>query len=491
MNQKHVIVIGSGVAGMASAIRLAAKDFSVEIFESALQPGGKLNELHQDGFRFDRGPSLFTLPHLLDEVFSDCGRDPRDYYTYDILPVICRYFYEDGTVLDAYRDPLQLASEIEKKTGEKAQKVLRFLEKSRKIYELTANVFLFRSFHQFSTFLSRDFIRALLQWYHLDPFTTMHTRNSRIFSEKHIIQLFDRYATYNGSDPYQAPATLNVIPHLEHNIGAFFPEGGMYTIIKSLQKLAKELQVSIHTGTKVDEIILSGKKVFGVRTGNDIRPSDIVISDADIVHTHGLIKNHPIPKRYTTLGRSTSALIFYWGLKENYPELELHNVLFSSDYQKEFEYLFRKKSITEDPTVYIFISKKRVQGDAPKGSENWFVMINTPENIGQDWDVLISEARKNILAKIERMLGRRIEPQIVTEAILDPRKIEEYTSSWHGSLYWAHSNSVFSAFLRHPNFSRDIQGLYFCGGSVHPGGGIPLCLSSAKLVAEMVCRREY
>lgn len=490
MKQKHIIVIGSGVAGIASAVRLAAKGFSVEIFESAAQPGGKLNELHQSGFRFDRGPSLFTLPHLLDEVFSDCGRDPRNYYTYSILPVICRYFYEDGTVLDAYRDPLQLASEMEAKTGEKAHKILRFLEKSREIYELTSNVFLFRSFYQFSTFVSCDFLRALIQWYKLDPFTTMHRRNGRTFRDRRIVQLFDRYATYNGSDPYQAPATLNVIPHLEHNIGAFFPEGGMYTIIKSLKRLAEELQISIHTGKRVVEIILKGGRVSGVRAGNDVYSSDIVISDADIVYTYGLIKNHPIPKRFLTSGRSTSALIFYWGVKGNYPELDLHNVLFSSDYQKEFEYLFRKKSITEDPTVYIFISKRRVPDDAPEDSENWFVMINAPENIGQDWDTLIGEARKNILAKIERITGKRIESEIVTETILDPRKIEEYTFSWRGSLYGAHSNSVFSAFQRHPNFSRKIKGLYFCGGSVHPGGGIPLCLSSAKLVAELICRRE-
>jgi len=206
MRQKRVIVIGSGVAGMASAVRLAAKGFTVEIFESASQPGGKLTEMFKEGFRFDRGPSLFTLPHLLDEVFSDCGKNPRDYYKYDILPVICKYFYEDGTILNAYRDPVQLASEIEAKTGEKAEKVLRFLEKSKKIYALTSNVFLFRSFHQISTFFSQDFLRALLQWYKLDPFTTMHARNSKIFDDNRIIQLFDRYATYNGSDPYQAPA---------------------------------------------------------------------------------------------------------------------------------------------------------------------------------------------------------------------------------------------------------------------------------------------
>lgn len=490
MPKKHVIVIGSGVAGMASAVRLASKGFTVEIFEAASKPGGKLNELYQEGFRFDRGPSLFTLPYLLDEVFLDCGRNPRNYYTYNILPVICRYFYEDGTVLDAYRAPVELASEIESKTGEKAFNVLRFLQKSKKIYELTSHVFLFQSFHQFSAFFSRDFLKALLQWYKLDPFISMHARNSKVFKDSRIVQLFDRYATYNGSDPYQAPATLNVIPHLEHNIGAFFPEGGMYSIIKALQKLADEFQIPVYTGKRVDEIVLSGKHVAGVRVGEKFFPADIVVSNADIVYTYGLVRNNPIPKRYLKAGRSTSALIFYWGIKGNHPEMDLHNVLFSSDYRKEFECLFQKKTIFDDPTVYIFISKRQVKSDAPEGGENWFVMINTPENIGQDWDLLISRARRNILNKIERITGKNVEPEIVTESLLDPRAIEKNTFSWRGSLYGTHSNSVFSAFLRHPNFSRKIKGLYFCGGSVHPGGGIPLCLSSAKLVSKMVCRNE-
>ena len=164
----------------------------------------------------------------------------------------------------------------------------------------------------------------------------------------------------------------------------------------------------------------------------------------------------------------------------------MHNILFSKNYQKEFEYIFDKKQIFDDPTIYINITSKEESSDAPDGCENWFVMINTPGDFGQDWEKMISETRKNIFQKIKRTLGVDLKTRILTEAILNPKTIQSKTSSYRGALYGAASNSKFAAFLRHPNFSRRIKNLYFCGGSVHPGGGIPLCLLSAKIVADQI-----
>jgi phytoene dehydrogenase-like protein len=194
-----------------------------------------------------------------------------------------------------------------------------------------------------------------------------------------------------------------------------------------------------------------------------------------------LIEGAKIPRRYAKQERSTSALIFYWGMNRQFKELDIHNILFTEDYPEEFRHLFEYKTVYRDPTIYIFISSKRVVTDAPEGCENWFVMINVPENTGQDWEGIIHESRKRIIAKINRFLKTEIEQSLVFEERLDPLRIEEQTSSWHGSLYGPSSNSRLSAFLRHPNCSPGIKGLFFCGGSVHPGGGIPLCLSSAKI----------
>jgi phytoene dehydrogenase-like protein len=187
--------------------------------------------------------------------------------------------------------------------------------------------------------------------------------------------------------------------------------------------------------------------------------------------------------------KSGSGLIFYWGIKKEFKELGLHNILFSNDYKTEFNWQFEEKNIHEDPTIYINITSKIIPSDAPSGGENWFVLINAPSNIGQDWDSITKKTRAAVINKINRILGTDIEAYLVTERILDPLKIEINTSSCQGSLYGSSSNDKFAAFLRHPNFSNQIKNLFFVGGSVHPGGGIPLAISSAKITSEIMARK--
>ena len=178
-------------------------------------------------------------------------------------------------------------------------------------------------------------------------------------------------------------------------------------------------------------------------------------------------------------------MIFYWGLKKEFPMLDLHNILFTTNYAEEFRHLFELKTLFQDPTIYINISSKMEKHHAPNGGENWFVMVNAPADNGQDWDAIRMQTKHQILKKIKRILGEDISQESVTELVLDPKCIEANTLSHMGSLYGTSSNSIFAAFLRHPNFSTQIKGLFFTGGSVHPGGGIPLCLKSAKIVAEL------
>lgn len=315
----------------------------------------------------------------------------------------------------------------------------------------------------------------------------MNDENEKVFSDKRLVQYFNRYATYNGSSPYLAPGLLNMIPHLEHNIGTYFPTNGMFDITRSIYKLAEELGVSFYFNSRVEKIETSGGHVKGVVSNGTLYDSDIVVSNADIHPTYQkLLPQHRAPQKLLNQEKSSSALIFYLGIKKEFVELGLHNILFSEHYREEFDCLFAHKTIHHDPTIYINITGKFKKDDAPAGCENWFVMINVPNNNGQDWDVLIAEARKNIIAKINRLLQTDIESLIEAEDILEPRTIESRTSSFAGALYGNASNNRFAAFLRHKNFSSSIKGLYFCGGSVHPGGGIPLCLNSAKIVSELI-----
>ncbi len=482
-----VAIIGAGIAGLATAIRLVAKGYVVDLFEKQAQPGGKLMEIRRDGFRFDLGPSLFTQPERVEELFTLMGERASDHFRYKRLTSICRYFWPDGTRLNADADPDEFAYEVRRVLHVDPHHTSQYLNKAQRLYDLAAPLFLDRPFPTVEALMSPAGQKIGRNPWILDPFVSLHRRNQKTFSDPRLVQLFDRYATYNGSDPYKAPATLKMIAHLEHNLGAFFPEYGMYSIVRELTNLALRHGVRFHFDTPVERI--NRYSTDGAATGIRIRGKDLnfdaVVSDVDI---HTLYNRGMVDMAKPLFGRkqalSTSALIFYWGVSGNYPELDLHNILFSSDYREEFKSLFRKKTVPADPTVYIFISSRVVPGDAIPGHENWFVMINTPENTGQDWDSLIQSSRNAILDKIQNLTRNNIRQQIVFEHIEDPRSIETRTGSYNGALYGSSSNSRMSAFSRHPNHRSVAPGLWFTGGSVHPGGGIPLCLASAKIGAD-------
>jgi phytoene desaturase len=485
--KREAAIVGAGIAGIAAAIRLVNKGFRVTVYEANTYAGGKLSAFKTQGYRFDAGPSLFTMPQLVDELFTVSGKNPLEYFEYIRLPIVCQYFYEDGTRLTAYRQPEKFAEEIEQKTGESSEKVLHFLQDSQAKYNLTSEVFLHRSLHKASTYLNAHAWRGYTNFPKLDVFRTMHQANKATFKDPRVIQLFNRYATYNGSDPYQTPATMNIIPHLEYNIGAYFPKKGMHHITQSLVQLAEEKGVVFNFNAPVQEILTNGQQASGIKVNNQHIQADIVVSNMDVVNTYRkLLPKASQPKKILNQPKSSSALIFYWGIQHQFPELDMHNIFFSQDYQEEFTHIFQKQTIYHDPTVYINITSKHKKDDAPEGCENWFVMINVPNNSGQDWDKLINEARKNIVTKLSRILQKDIEPLIACENILDPRTIESRTSSSQGALYGNSSNNRYAAFLRHANFSSQIKNLYFCGGSVHPGGGIPLCLLSAKIATDLI-----
>lgn len=480
------VIIGSGIAGIAGSIRLAKKGYAVEIFEANDYPGGKLSQFEQDGYRFDAGPSLFTMPHLVDELFELAGEDPKDHFDYHELDHACNYFWEDGTRLTAWTDQQQFSAEVAANIGVNGTTVKDYLAHSRKLFDLTSGTFLEKSLHKASTYFSADVLKTVVNIFSLDLMKSMNQANEKRLGHPKLVQLFNRFATYNGSDPYLAPGVLNIIPHLEHNMGTFFPVGGMYAITQSLYKLAQKLGVQFRFGQPVEKIEVRDKRATGIWVNGSLIEADLVVSNMDIVPTYRkLLPGQKAPEKTLNQERSSSALIFYWGIDRGFPELSLHNIFFSDDYKTEFDHIFRSEDVFDDPTVYVHVSSTVEKEDAPEGCQNWFVMVNVPGNKGQDWDAIIKKTRKNILSKLDRMLGVKVADHITTEATLDPRTIEARTSSYQGSLYGASSNNRFSAFLRHPNFTSKIKNLYFLGGSVHPGGGIPLCLLSAKIVADL------
>lgn len=479
-------IIGAGIAGLAAAARLAARGHEVEVFEANSYPGGKLSAFDLRGYRFDAGPSLFTMPHYVEEVFAAAGDPVEAHFSYEKLPVVCNYFWEDGTRLSAFAEREAFLKEIETKIGVDPGPVARLLADSEKKYRVAGKIFLENSLHRAKTWLSRDVVKAMARIPQMDLFTTMDAVNTRFLEHPKLVQLFNRFATYNGSNPYKTPGLLTIIPHFEHHIGAFYPKGGMHAITQSIYHLASRKGAVFHFDTPVEKILHAQGRAKGLIARGSEKRFDCVVSNMDAYFTYRkLLPDIRHPERTLRQEKSTSALIFYWGIRKEFPELDLHNIFFSNNYRREFEHL-SKGMLDDDPTVYVNITSKYTPSDAPPGSENWFTMVNAPYLHGQDWETIIERTRRNVIAKISRILGTDLSSYIECEEILEPRTIESRTSSHLGALYGTASNKRLSAFLRHPNFSNMIKGLYFCGGSVHPGGGIPLCLLSARIADTMI-----
>jgi phytoene desaturase len=483
---KKAVVIGAGIGGMATAIRLACQGYAVEVFEASDHVGGKLHAKSLGDFRFDLGPSLFTLPHLVEELFDLAQVPIANHFEYERLDSVAHYFWEDGVRLKAPHKEIDWAKEIADNLGESERSVSRYLNRARWIYENTREVFLENSLHRLP-FRKFSFWRSLFFLPFMPIWGTLHQRNSRYFKNPKTVQLMNRYATYNGSNPYRTPAMMSMIPHLEHGIGAFMPRGGMHAITLALGDLMKHLGIQVHLNAPVERVVVENDKVQGVMVNGELVSSPIVVSNVDAYFTyHQLLKGIPFPEKVLNQERSSSAIIFYWGMGKTFEELDVHNLFFSNDYKKEFEGLFDSFELSNDVTVYVNITSKVVKSDAPTGKENWFVMVNAPRFDGNAEDDLVRQTRERILQKLNACLGYDVASFIECEEVLTPSLIEKRTGSYAGSLYGTASNNMFSAFLRHPNFHSKFKGLYFVGGSVHPGGGIPLCLNSAAIVAKCI-----
>jgi phytoene desaturase len=489
-------IIGAGIGGLAAAVRMASKGHEVTVFEANAYPGGKLSEftLYTEGpdsekaaYRFDAGPSLFTMPQYVEDLFEAANEPMTDYFQYEKQDIVCQYFWDDNTRLTAWADKEKLTQEIENQLFVDKKNIDAIFQSAALKYDMAGSIFLENSLHKGKTWLSSKVLKSMLLMPRFDIFKTMHNTHIQLTNNNpKLTQFLDRFATYNGSNPYRASGMLSVIPHFEHGIGCFYPKGGMYEITQSIYNLGLKKGVKYHFNQKIKEILVENHNAVGLKTADKTHYFDRIISNMDVYFTYKhLLPKEKHPEKTLNQERSTSGLIFYWGVKKQFPELHLHNIFFSKDYKNEFDTL-QNGDICADPTAYVNITSKLTPSDAPEGCENWFVLINAPYNNGQqDWESIIKKTRDNIIKKISNVLNIDLQSLIEVEDILHPLSIEAKTASFAGALYGTSSNSMMSAFLRHPNFSSSINNLYFVGGSVHPGGGIPLALLSAKIVGDI------
>jgi phytoene desaturase len=489
----RISVIGAGLGGLSAACLLAHKGHDVTVHEKNNQPGGKINEIRAQGYRFDTGPSLVTMPFILEKLFNQCGRNISEYL--DIAPVdpICRYFYANGTQFDCHQDSGVNIAQIQEFASDDVQAYKEFEEYSAQLFERTKDAFLYNPLYGLSDLGSLK----LTDFFKIDAFKTVADRVDSMFSSDELRKFFKRFTTYNGSSPFQAPATLNVIPHVELAMGGHYIEGGIYRLIETLGTLAKELGVSIRYGTEISKITAPNQQVTGVvDTNGTNQQADLIVSNADATETYLDIVDEtqlsPIKKKkVSSIEPSCSGFVLLLGTDKQYERIGHHNIFFSDDYEQEFHQIFQEKVMPEDPTIYIANTSVSNPDHAPDGGSNLFVLVNAPYlSDNYDWNRQKEQYKNHVIAKLEKRGLSNLSDHIIYSKTITPRDFYDRYRSNKGSIYGTSSNSKFSAFLRPRNKSRSIKGLYLVGGSTHPGGGIPLVTLSAFHAVELINRFE-
>ncbi len=514
----EILIIGAGIGGLSTAIRLAAAGQRVTIYEKNPQVGGKMGQVRADGFRWDIGPSVITMRHVFEALFASAGRRLEDYLTLEPVDPLTRYFYPNGAILDAKADPEQMTAQIRQIAPQDVAGYEKYLRYAAQIHRITGPVFIYDRPPTWRSFWRVPFP----DWFKIDGLRTMQKAIENHVQSRELRQLLGRFATYVGGSPYLAPATLNVIAHVELTGGDWYPRGGIYAIAQAMARLAEELGVTIHTNCGVKEIgVANGRFSHLILENGKIVRGTAVISNLDVTTTRQhLLKNsfnakaqrrrgligwltqlislqqtfngeNSIHKSQSTIHNSQfdsscSGFILLLGVNKQFPQLAHHNILFSPDYPAEFEAIFKQGQPPTDPTIYIAITSKTDPQHAPDGSENWFVLVNAPPlDDRYDWQAHQQSYRDLVLQKIADF-GFDVRHHIVAEQILTPHELAEGSGAWRGALYGASPNSRWAAFKRPHNRSKQIQGLYYVGGTTHPGGGVPMVTLSGKVAAELV-----
>ncbi|MCG7596427.1 NAD(P)/FAD-dependent oxidoreductase [Mycobacterium sp. PSTR-4-N] len=483
----RVVVIGAGLGGLAAAARLAALGHQVTVCEAAPTVGGKLGVVHRDGFTFDTGPSLLTMPDLLTELFAATG-GPSDLRIERVDPA-CAYRFADGTELTLPHDRNAVGAAIDDVLGREAgQSWRRLHERARRLWDLVGEPVLRQpiSLPALARMSARPAdLRAVAPWRTIDGL------GRATFADPRLRMWLNRYATYSGSDPRRTPSVLAVTSFVEQEFGAWYVAGGLRRIVDTVARRCAELGVEIRTDSRVDEVVTGGGRVYGVRCAGTTVPADVVVSDADASELYGRLAPAParLARRLRRTPRSMAGFVMMLGLSGREPGAA-HRILFPSDYDAEFDAIFgRRPRPVADPTVYLHAPDDPTlrPNDATEG---WFVLVNAPAHDpaggGMDWDAegLADTYSAHILDVLAER-GVDVRPRLQFTEVITPAELERRTGAPGGAIYGTASHGPRAA-LRRPANRSPIPGLFLVGGSAHPGGGIPLVLMSAEIVAGLI-----
>lgn len=495
MNKERTVIIGSGLGGLAAACTLAGRGHDVMLLEANPWLGGKAAQLEEDGFRFDMGPTILTVPRVLERVFSESGRDINDYLDLRRLDPQWRCFFEGGEVLDLLENADAMDQHLQAfGSGQDTQKgYRRFMELAERLSDISDRFFFWRALGGLrDAFNARETLKPATLRDILDlnmgrsvaKVVRSHVPDAR------VAQMLDHFVQYVGSSPYGSPAVLCGIAHMQLAEGVWYPIGGTRAIPEAMARLAGELGVEIRTDTEVEQVLTRDKQVSGVRTraGETIAATS-VLSNMDSVRTMTELVGGEHARRFQRrrgYEPACSGVVLYLGLSKAYEHLLHHNFVFSKDPEAEFRAIYKRGEPAPDPTCYLAATTRTESATAPPGGEALYILVHTPYlRANHNWQQMLPAYRQVILDKLKRCAGMEdIEERIVFERSLTPEGIHNRYRVLNGAIYGLASHGTFAGAFKPSNRSPDVSGLYLAGGAAHPGPGMPMAMMSGWIAAD-------
>ncbi|MBN2213028.1 MAG: phytoene desaturase [Bacteroidales bacterium] len=488
---RSVIIIGAGIGGIATALYLAKKGFKVEVYEKNATPGGRCGQLIREGHRFDLGATIFLMPNVYRKIFDSWGLKLEECFETIPLHTIYTLYFEDDTRIGFTTNLNQMQSQLEDIEPGSFNRFLNYIASGYKKYTLAFNNLIGRNFYNIFEFASFRNVLLLLK---LKTYLRHVRYAGRFFKNDHLKKAFTFQNIYVGQNPLKAPALFIMIPAAELVEGSMAIKGGMYGLVSKLCSLAGDLGVKFFYNFPVEKIETGKNKVKGVVLKNgEKKDADIVVANADLPYVcRELLADKRFSRRAERMRYTCSAIVFHWGLKKVYPQLGHHSVFLSDKYHDNLILIFKKKSLSGEPSFYVHAPVRSDPDAAPAGHDTLSVIIpagHIDSRFEQDWVKLKDDARKSVIARLARAGLTDLEKNIKFEISYLPGTWKNMFNLSRGATFGSLNHNIMQmGYFRPHNQHKRYSNLFFAGGSTHPGNGVPLVLMSARLTSERILK---
>ena len=486
---KKAVIIGAGVAGIATAVFLAQKGFAVEVYEKNANPGGRCGQMIQEGHRFDLGASILLMPSIYRDVFASLGLDMDKELETTSLEPLYKLFFSDGTDFEYTRDAGKMKLQLEAIEPGSFDQYERYVKEGYEFFNLSMNGLLGKNFYHVFQFINLKSILLLIK---LKTWIKHTNYIKRFFRDASLQKAFTFQNIYVGQNPYKQPAFFSMLSGAEISEGALFPKGGMHRIVEKLLATATGQGVQFHYKTAVTKIVVNGNKTEGIQFDDgSLIKADVVIANADLPYVYNqLLPESRMSGRLKKKEYSCSAIVFHWGVDKIYPQLEHHSIFLNEPYHEGMKKIFNEKSLSANPSFYVHAPVRTDKSAAPENQDTLSIIVPAPcldAKCDQDWQILKQTAREGVVRRLKEAGLTDIEEHIKFEICYLPKTWESYCNVTNGSVFGSLSHTIFQmGYFRPHNRHNKYKNLYFAGGSTHPGNGIPLVLMSAKLTSERI-----